>query len=152
MVTPHVTRYERVEIDGETYMVCAECRRPHRPGYGVCYNVAQPGEKHATPGVSNGQSLCRDCYYMQWRRLYPGEPLPKLEPNLLEGAEPVPWNGLQLGASTEDIAAQKKALDIEQLEALAAKRRFDAEETERQLRELKGAGYDIGETTVAYRE
>ncbi len=130
----HVTRYERVEIDGIQYMVCAECRRPHMPGYKVCYVVPQPGE--ANP--KDGQSLCRDCYWAQWKRIYPGEPLPKIEETTLQGAKPVEFQGLNLSADAADIVKQKRILDLKQLEDLLEKRKFETEETERMLRELRG--------------
>lgn len=139
-----IPSYERVEIEDKSYLVCAECRRPGWTGYRVCYTVPQPG-----PPLPKGhaQALCRDCYWKQWQRIYPGEALPDVEETTPEWAVPVPWEGLDLTANTDEIIAQKKALDIEHLEKLILERREASESAERQLKEIKG-----DEITVVYRE
>ena len=153
MVTMRTTRYERVEIDEVQYLVCAECRYPVHSdkGYCVCYPVPIPGVPH---GQEGGQSLCKKCYLMQYKRLYPTDPLPVLEENLLENwDEPISFGGIDLTQSTDEIIKQKKDLDMHHLEELIAKGRQEQEQRERMLRELQGEGYDgIGELTVSYRE
>lgn len=84
--------YERVSIAGRSYLVCAECRRPHEPGYAVCYPVVIPGVGLPPIGQGTTQSLCGSCYRIQFGRMYPKEPMRNVPDTALPGEPPIPFD------------------------------------------------------------
>ena len=84
--------YERVSIAGRSYLVCAECRRPHEPGYAVCFPVIIPGVGLPRIGDGTAQSLCGACYRMQFGRMYPKEPMRNVPDTALPGEPPIPFD------------------------------------------------------------
>ena len=89
-------RYERVNIDGGSYYVCAECRLPMKLGHQTIYELPIPNK--GLPGPSDPeQALCDPCYRAQYKRVYPQAPpiIPQSPDFLpLAGTAPVPWDHL----------------------------------------------------------
>ncbi len=82
---------ESVEIDGQGYMVCAQCRYPteRRKSWEVCYAVPQPGLPNPDP-VRDKQALCTPCYLGQYTFIYPEAPTPVLPYGRLDSYGAVP--------------------------------------------------------------
>ena len=88
--------YETLRVEGKNYHVCAMCRRPHSPGY--CAPRYIPDERYdyivkegkTIPADGNPkQSLCGECYTIEYEALYPDADLPYCPSNRLPGALPV---------------------------------------------------------------
>lgn len=90
--------YERVAINGRSYMVCAECRHPLLTGHSPCHPVPEPD----MPNPNHKQALCGPCYKIQWARIYPREPVPDVTDGYLVGGEPVPHGERQIQVDYED--------------------------------------------------
>ena len=83
--------YERVELDGRSWFVCAKCRRAHRPGTDSPYGFPEPG---GIPTKSERkQSLCGACYREAYAFMYPPVFFPN-QPMVEDNAfgDPIPYN------------------------------------------------------------
>ena len=134
--------YERVSIAGRSYLVCAECRRPHEPGYAVCYPVVIPGVGLPRIGDGTAQSLCGSCYRMQFGRMYPKEPMRNVPDTTLSGEPPIPFD------ITDRVPRPKTEIEFLEEAISIAKASGGAEQPLQVYARLKDAESDKAQTEI----
>lgn len=77
-----VMPYQRVQVEGRSYLSCVVCRRPLTKGYRVCYLVGTPG--NTPPNPQSKQALCGPHYIEQFVKTYGFKPEGAIPDNLLQ--------------------------------------------------------------------
>ncbi len=85
-----VMSYERVQIRGCHYLLCADCRKPLLTGHNPLYWVPQVRQPVAPSNSKSKQAVCSDCYLRQWSIVQPDDEAPDLPDVCVPGEPPVP--------------------------------------------------------------
>ena len=87
---PKKAAIERVDVDGESFMVCNACRYPTKMGesWSPIRAINVDGEPEFDPDHDK-QTLCTECYLFQFVEEYPGVSLPNLPDGRLHDHGPV---------------------------------------------------------------
>lgn len=129
--------YERVEISGRSYLVCAGCRRPLKTGHSSLYEVVGDNVPRINDPRLEAQAVCGPCLKVQHEEVYPGVELPDIIDGYLDVSEVPPSLIEELTTQGINLSAHDD-LKIWELAIEAARASGGGESVEHAHRRLSG--------------